>query len=142
LSVTTSQTLSRLCADSKNYSPEQGARFEVHFEKLRNRVDGDGALPFEAKLAATKTDETSVRWLDYDIRPPVLNQAAQLFKDGLSVREVAGTLRISKTEAGRLRLRALGEGLLVAGYGGQRFKTNGHDLPSWVATNRISPIQS
>ena len=37
----------------KDYSPEQGARFEVHFEKLRNRVDGDAAVPFEAKLAAT-----------------------------------------------------------------------------------------
>jgi len=24
----------------EDYSPEQGARFEVHFEKLRNRVDG------------------------------------------------------------------------------------------------------
>jgi hypothetical protein len=44
-------------------------------------------------------------------------QAAQLFKDGLSVREVAGTLRISKTEAGRLRLRAVADGLLVSGTG-------------------------
>jgi hypothetical protein len=71
----------------------------------------------------------------------VLKRAAQLFKDGLSVREVAATLGISKTEAGRLRLRALDEGLLVAGHGGERLKTNGHDLPSWVATDRISPIQ-
>ena len=44
----------------EDYSPEQGARFEVHFEKLRNRVDGDAAVPFEAKLAATSTDETEV----------------------------------------------------------------------------------
>ena len=36
----------------EDYSPEQGARFEVHFEKLRNRVDGDAAVPFEAKLDA------------------------------------------------------------------------------------------
>jgi hypothetical protein len=66
----------------EDYSPEQGARFEVHFEKLRNRVDGDAAVPFEAKLAATSTDETGVRWLHCDLRPPVLKQAAQLFKDG------------------------------------------------------------
>jgi putative DNA primase/helicase len=32
----------------EDYSPEQGARFEVHFEKLRNRVDGHGAIAFEA----------------------------------------------------------------------------------------------
>jgi putative DNA primase/helicase len=97
---------------SEDYSPEQGARFEVHFEKLRNRVEGDGALPFEAKLVATSTDETGVRWLDCDLRPPT-----QLFKDGLSVREVAATLRVDKTEAGRLRLRAVSDGLLVSGTG-------------------------
>ena len=28
----------------EDYSPEQGARFEVHFEKLRNRVEGDVRL--------------------------------------------------------------------------------------------------
>jgi putative DNA primase/helicase len=127
---------------SKDYSPEQGARFEVHFEKLRNRVDGDAAVPFEAKLDAISADETAgVRWLDCDLRPPVLKQASALFQDGLSVREVAATLRISKTEAGRLRQRALGEGLLVAGRDGEQLGTNGHDLPSWVATSQISPIQ-
>src|SRR5215468_5734601 len=34
----------------EDYSPEQGARFEVHFEKLRNRVDGNGAVAFEARI--------------------------------------------------------------------------------------------
>ena len=52
---------------------------------------------------------------DCDLRPPVLKQAAALFQDGLSVREVAATLRISKTEAGRLRFRALERGMLVNG---------------------------
>ena len=34
----------------EDYSLEHGARFEIHFEKLRNRVDGAGAVPFEAGL--------------------------------------------------------------------------------------------
>ena len=34
----------------EDYSPEEGARFEIHFEKLRNRADGAGALPFEASI--------------------------------------------------------------------------------------------
>ena len=64
----------------EDYSPEQGARFEVHFEKLRNRVDGDGAVPFEAKLGAISADENDgVRWSDRDLRPPVLKQAAAAF---------------------------------------------------------------
>ena len=113
----------------------------MHFEKLRNRVDGDAAVPFEAKLAATSTDETGVRWLDCDLRPPVLKQAAQLFKDGLTVREVAATLRISKTEAGRLRLRAVADGLLVSGNSNDQICANGHDPASWIAADQLSPIQ-
>jgi len=124
----------------EDYSPGQGARFEVHFEKLRNRVGGDGALPFEAKLAATSTDETGVRWLHCDLRPPVQKQAAQLFKDGLSVREVAAMLRISKTETGRLRLRAVADGLLVSGHRDDRVLANGHDPASWIAADHLSPI--
>jgi len=34
----------------EDYSPEQGARFEIHFEKLRNRVDSAGAVPFGLAL--------------------------------------------------------------------------------------------
>jgi len=93
----------------EDYSPEQGARFEIHFEKLRNRVDGVGAIPFEARL---ENVGTGIRWSLSDLKPPLLLQAAELFADGLTVREVAATLRISKSEAGRLRLRALAEGLV------------------------------
>jgi putative DNA primase/helicase len=90
----------------EDYSPEQGARFEVHFEKLRNRVDGDGAIPFEASFVGDS-------WSSQDLRPPIFKQAVELFQEGLTVREVAAQLHISKTESGRLRLRALAEGLVV-----------------------------
>jgi putative DNA primase/helicase len=90
----------------EDYSPEQGARFEVHFEKLRNRVDGDGAIPFEASFVGNA-------WSAQDLRPPIFKQAVELFQEGLTVREVAAQLHISKTEAGRLRLRAVSEGLVV-----------------------------
>jgi putative DNA primase/helicase len=125
----------------EDYSPEQGARFEVHFEKLRNRIDSDAAVPFEAKLESISADETGgVRWCACELRPPVLKQAVALFEAGLTVREVAATLRVSKTEAGRLRLRALAEGLLVAGHGDDRVRANGHDPASWIATDPVSPI--
>jgi putative DNA primase/helicase len=93
----------------EDYSPEQGARFEIHFEKLRNRVDGVGAIPFEARV---ENVGTGIAWSLSDLKPPLLLQAAELFADGLTVREVAATLRISKSEAGRLRLQALAEGLV------------------------------
>ena len=97
----------------EDYSPEQGARFEIHFEKLRNRADGVGAVPFEASLESFTGDERDgIRWRSRDLIPPILKRAAALFADGLTVREVAALLRISKSEAGRLRIQAMDDGLL------------------------------
>jgi putative DNA primase/helicase len=92
----------------ENYSPDQGCRFEIHFEKLRNRVDEGAAVPFEASLETIFAEgQEAVRWTDYQLVAPILKRAAELFEDGLTVREVAATLKISKSEAGRLRLRSL-----------------------------------
>jgi putative DNA primase/helicase len=102
----------------EDYSPEHGARFEVHFEKLRNRVDGDGAIPFEASIETVGGDgKEGVRWSSCDLTPPILKRATELFADGCTVREVAAILRVSKSEAGRLRVRALAEGLLAPEHG-------------------------
>jgi putative DNA primase/helicase len=94
----------------EDYSPEEGARFEIHFEKLRNRVDGNGAVPFEARVE--NVGDCTV-WSSADLNPPLLMQAAELFGERMTVREVASTLRISKSEAGRLRIRAFNDGLLT-----------------------------
>jgi putative DNA primase/helicase len=97
----------------EDYEPEQGARFEIHFEKLRHRVDGPGAIPFEASLESFVVEgRDGTRWCARDLVAPILKRAAALFAEGLTVREVATTLRISKTESGRLRMQALDEGLL------------------------------
>ena len=97
----------------EDYSPEQGARFEIHFEKLRDRVDGAGAVPFEASLELFTGDERDgIRWCSRDLVAPILKRAAALFTDGLTVREVAAILRVSKSEAGRLRMKAMDDGLL------------------------------
>jgi putative DNA primase/helicase len=100
----------------EDYCPEQGARFEIHFEKLRNRVEGDGAVPFEARIESLVTDgRESIRWSSCNLKPPLLMQAAELFAEGMTVREVATSLRISKSEAGRLRLRALADRAILEG---------------------------
>jgi putative DNA primase/helicase len=97
----------------EDYSPEQGARFEIHFEKLRNRVDSAGAVPFEASLESFTADgRDGIRWCSRDLVAPILKRAAALFTDGLTVREVAAILRVSKSEAGRLRIQAMDDGLL------------------------------
>jgi hypothetical protein len=65
-----------------------------------------------ANKACVENVGTGISWSLSDLEPPLLLQAAGLFADGLTVREVATTLRISKSEAGRLRLRALAERLV------------------------------
>jgi hypothetical protein len=71
-------------------------------------VDGYGAVPFEAKVGSAGE---GIRWSSSDLKPPLLVQAAELFGDGMTVREVASALRISKSEAGRLRSQAMADGI-------------------------------
>jgi putative DNA primase/helicase len=97
----------------ENYSPDQGARFEVHFEKLRHRI-GEFGQPFEASAEPVSSEDgrTGIVWAARELTPPLLSEAAALFGDGQTVREVAAVLGISKSEAGRLRQRAAEDGLL------------------------------
>ena len=98
----------------EDYSLVQGARVEIHFEKLRNRVDGAGAVPFEASLESFTGDgRDGIRWCSRDLVAPILKRAAALFADGLTVREVAAILRVSKSEAGRLRIQAMDDGFVT-----------------------------
>jgi putative DNA primase/helicase len=98
-----------------DYSAEQGARFEVHIEKARTLV-GDGALPLEAMVEAfvSESGRAGIRWVARDLKPPVLYRAAELFRDGHTVRQVADLLGVSRSEAGRLRLRAAADGIVGA----------------------------
>jgi transposase len=52
-----------------------------------------------------------------DLAPPILKQAAVQFQQGKSVRAVATILGISKSESGRLRQRAMDEGLFDSAKG-------------------------
>ena len=48
------------------------------------------------------------------LKPPVLHRAAELFRDGHTVRQVADLLGVSRSEAGRLRLKAAADGIVGA----------------------------
>jgi putative DNA primase/helicase len=108
----------------EDYSPDQGARFEIHFEKLRHRADG--VVPFEttAKACVSPTDAPGLEWTNRDLLPPMLTRAAALFEDDHTVREVAAILRISRSAAGRLRQRAVEEGILDPDEGDEPLSTD------------------
>jgi putative DNA primase/helicase len=100
--------LSVRLARPQDYSPDEGARFEVHFEKART-ILGDAVRPFEARLVVANG---RAEWQMRDLEDALLARAASLFRDGATVREAAEELNISKSAAQRLRSKAAEEGLL------------------------------
>jgi hypothetical protein len=84
---------------------------------------GEGASPFEAIVEAFSAEggTSGIRWLARDLTPAVLHRAAELFTAGHTVRQVAVALGISRTASGRLRLKAIAEGLFEpSGEGSER----------------------
>jgi putative DNA primase/helicase len=90
-----------------DYSPKEGARFEVHLEKARG-LSGEGAEPFEASLSM---ESGEMRWTWKPLEDARLARAAALFNDDYTVADVADALGLSNGTAGRLRKRAVAEGL-------------------------------
>ena len=69
---------------------------------------------FEAMVEAfvSESGTAGIRWVARDLKPPVLYRAAELFRDGRTVRQVADLLGVSRSEAGRLRVRAAADGVV------------------------------
>ncbi|MES1200227.1 MAG: AAA family ATPase [Pseudomonadota bacterium] len=80
-----------------DYSPGDGARFEVHFEKTRGFM-GEEAEPFEARL-------TERGWVRGAINNPVAEQILELNKQGLSQRDIGLRVGVSAATVNRI-LRA------------------------------------
>jgi putative DNA primase/helicase len=97
-----------------DYSPFDGARFEVHLDKARG-VYGDQAQPFEAQL--TIVDDV-MTWTMRDLGNVEVRRAADLKEEGFSVRDIAGELGISKSRVDRL--------LKKSDEAGARHKMNGN----------------
>ena len=89
-----------------DYQPEEGARFEVHLTKCRG-VFGDDAKPFEARME-TRGDASV--WTIREMQDVEADQVATMTKDGMSVRDIAEELGISKSKVNRLQNKVRAEG--------------------------------
>ena len=77
----------------------------------------------------------AIRWLAWDLKLLLLHRAAELFAEGNTVREVGVRLGISRSEAGRLRLRAAQDRLLEPdGEGGE----SGEGEPALEGLSRLN----
>jgi hypothetical protein len=82
-----------------DYSPAEGARFEVHVAKGRG-LRGAPALPFEAMLAS-RQDMTV--WTVKPIEDVERTRVAALLADGLSIRDIADETGIARSTVHRLK---------------------------------------
>jgi len=94
-----------------NYDPEQGAVFEVHFEKHRGFY-GPDAKPFEAAL---QTDEGyGLYWTHRSIEQSTYDQVCRLANEGLEQSEIAEDLGIHKSTVSRHVKKGKTEGDIYA----------------------------
>ncbi len=82
----------------KDYSPEQGARFEVHLTKARG-IMGEEAEPFEAQLSMVNGFAT---WTVKRLEDSRAEQIRTLATEGLNMREIAEESGIPKSTVSRL----------------------------------------
>lgn len=82
-----------------DYSPDEGARFEVHFEKARH-LWGDDVAPFEALLATGPDGEQAwtTKSLDNNIDDRLI-ELAQL--EGMSLSDIGREMGIDKSNVSR-----------------------------------------
>jgi putative DNA primase/helicase len=89
-----------------DYTPDQGARFEVHFEKARGLAGAD-AMPFEASC---ELRDGQTLWTTRTLADAEFARVVDLKQDGLSVRDIAAETGLSKSRVDRLVQRAKAEG--------------------------------
>lgn len=91
----------------KDYDPQSGAIFEVHFEKSRG-IFGDDTAAFEAALRADEKGQTT--WTVRTIEESTLEKVVIRLKDGYTQKEIAGDLELSKGYISKLIKQAKAKG--------------------------------
>ena len=104
------RALDRRCSEHPaDYTPEHGARFEVHFRKQRN-AGGAGAQPIEAALSSGPDGRQL--WTYRTLDDSTFDRVVSLARDGLRVGDIAAELGINKSNASRHLRKAKATGLV------------------------------
>jgi putative DNA primase/helicase len=98
-----------------DYTPAQGARFEVHIEKGRG-IHGEDAKPFEARLDIREGKTT---WAMKDVEDSARLRVVALLAAGMSVREIAEEIGIAKSVVHRMKQKIERAAKEEAGEAGQ-----------------------
>ncbi len=91
-----------------DYQSDQGARFEVHLTKA-SALCGDEAKPFEVSLISNP--DGSLDWLVRDLEDANESRIQELLQLGMSYRDIAEEISISKSAVGRIAAKLKRNGL-------------------------------
>jgi KaiC/GvpD/RAD55 family RecA-like ATPase len=94
-----------------DYTPDQGARFEVHYEKYRGFY-GDEAQPFVARY---EVRDGAAAWTRSEIVDVERARVVAALQEGMSIREAAESLGLHRSKVERLRKKAIDNGELSPG---------------------------
>tara|TARA_B100001964_G_scaffold244234_1_gene324885 strand:- start:1063 stop:1995 length:933 start_codon:yes stop_codon:yes gene_type:complete len=94
---------------SGDYNPDEGAKFEVHFEKSRG-IYGDDVKAFEAKLVSTPDGKQI--WTMKDMEESLTQKVADLLNEGVEQKDIAELLGVYKGTVSKCKTKAKREGLL------------------------------
>jgi putative DNA primase/helicase len=104
--------ISMMLKSPYDYSPEDGARFIVHFSKARvqtSRLNLIGDTEFKLFL-----DETGNHvWAFSSVRKETKNEILRLLEEGMTQSDIKNTLGIDKGYVSRTRKQAIKDGLLT-----------------------------
>lgn len=92
-----------------DYEPDQGARFEIHFEKARGFF-GDDSKPIEAKLDID--EHGAPMWTQRPLENALYERVIELHKAGLKQSDIAQEVERNKSNVSRMLKKAKNEGLI------------------------------
>jgi putative DNA primase/helicase len=92
-----------------DYQPDQGAVFEIHFEKARG-IYGDDVKSIEATLSTDS--QGRMTWLTRTVEAGTYDRVVQLLNEGMKQTEIAVELGLHKSNVSRHAKKAMQEGLV------------------------------
>lgn len=93
-----------------DYSPEDGAYFEVHFDKARH-FSGQDAEPFCIKLVTDEFKKTA--WQFVQTKEDLLiEEVTELRSKGLTLKKIAAETELTKSQVETLLIKSKNKGLL------------------------------
>ena len=92
-----------------DYSPEDGAVFEVHFEKSRG-IYGEDVAPFEAALGTDVNGQ--LLWTTKSLELCSYEKVVRLANEGLNQKEISDETSLHKSSVSRYYRKATNEGLI------------------------------